>query len=166
MQLKPNSAMLLRHQPLERETCEITNYCQSPFHTVNQKEHLTSSVSPKIFLLSECPRITHSHLMSLIISGLQINKYMYKLINNSAFGMSACWITFWIQILGQTPHWLNARWTHWLNYSQLPLGQTRSGPAPTVHLRKVSTLMRCPLRRCLLSSWLYFKWPGKSDIQY
>ena len=76
MQLKPNSAMLLRHQSLERETCEITNYCQSPFHIVNQKEHLTSSVSPKIFLLSECPRITHSHLMSLIISGLQINKYV------------------------------------------------------------------------------------------
>ena len=131
--------MLLRHLTRKRNYA-ITNYCQSPFHIVNQKEPLTSSVSPKIFLLSECPRITHSHLMSLIISGLQINKYMYKLINNSAFGMSLLNNILNTNFGTNSTDLLNARWTHWLNYSQLPLGQTHSRPALTVHLREVSTL--------------------------
>ena len=42
---------------------------------------LTSSVSLKMFLLSECPKITHSHPMSLIMAGLEAKTHLhYKIM--------------------------------------------------------------------------------------
>ena len=38
---------------------------------------LTSSVSLKMFLLSECPKITHSHPMSLIMAGLEAKTHLH-----------------------------------------------------------------------------------------
>ena len=57
---------------------------------------LTSSVSLKMFLLSECPKITHSHPMSLIMAGLEAKTHLhYKIM----IYMYSCKIIF-----AQTPY--------------------------------------------------------------